>query len=95
MSSWKEAPFNTEPSQCLVRNLGALVIDWHVHCREEPGEIHLKSLFIDLQYVQYLQNLGIKSHIDVNAVGSLKINKWHVGSYTHRGSLHFITNCRI
>lgn len=54
-----------------------------MHCREEPGEIHLKSLFIDLQYVQYLQNLGIKSNIDMNAVGNLKINKWHVGSYSH------------
>lgn len=27
--------------------------------REEPDEIHLKPLFIDLQNVQYLQNLGI------------------------------------
>lgn len=25
----------------------------------------------------------------MNAAGSLKINKWHTGWYTHRGSLHF------
>lgn len=27
--------------------------------REEPGEIHLKPLFIDVQNIQHLQNLGI------------------------------------
>lgn len=25
----------------------------------------------------------------MNAVGSLKINKWHISSYTHHGPLHF------
>lgn len=41
--------------QCLVPES---LIDMCV-CMKEPGELRLKPLFLDIQNVQYLQNLSI------------------------------------
>lgn len=53
-----EVPFGTKPNALNITWVPESLIDMCIF-REEPDEIHLKPLFIDLQNVQYLQNLGI------------------------------------
>lgn len=75
--------------QCLVHNLGARIIDWRVHLHRRAWRDTLKTFIPWFTKCTIFTKFRHLSHIDMNAVGSLKINKWHICLYTHRGSLHF------
>lgn len=75
--------------QCLVDNLDAWIIDWHMYLHGRAWRDTLKTFIPWFTKCTILTKFRHLSHIDMSAVGSLIINKWHICSYTHHGSLHF------